>query len=187
MEVWIGSRGSGFSLIRKSSSWTCVPDPCNKAPGLLILLHDRYANSKHAYTFPRVSAMLGDGKTSYDHDRDNEGSEIGGCSENFRRRGDVPTKARLIYVKGRALQVCPSPSRPMPFPPTRQNIATNMITASLNCKPKSRTSGKSVLKRTWIFRKALILGSQLLPEMLATITSWSHSSLYGILAAHRMT
>ncbi|UOH83656.1 hypothetical protein LQV05_006390 [Cryptococcus neoformans] len=66
---------------------------------------DTYANSKHAYTFPRVSAMLGDGKTSYDHDRDNEGNEIGGCSENFRRRGDVPTKARLTYVKGRALQL----------------------------------------------------------------------------------
>ncbi|KIR33941.1 lectin, mannose-binding 2 [Cryptococcus deuterogattii 99/473] len=69
------------------------------------IFFDTYANSKHAYTFPRVSAMLGDGKTSYDHDRDNEGNEIGGCSENFRRRGDVPTKARLTYVKGRALQL----------------------------------------------------------------------------------
>lgn len=109
MEVWIGSRGLVFSLIRRSSLWTCVPDSYNKTPGLLILLHDdSYANSKHAYTFPRVSAMLGDGKTSYDHDRDNEANEIGGCSENFRRRGDVPTKARLTYVKGRALQVCPS-------------------------------------------------------------------------------
>lgn len=147
--------------------------------GLLILLHgNSYANSKHAYTFPRVSAMLGDGKTSYDHDRDNEGNEIGGCSENFRRRGDVPTKARLTYVKGRALQVCPSlmSSHTMPFPQVRQDIATNMATTSLNYKPKSRTNGKSALKRTSISQKTLISASQLLPETSVTITSWSHFS-----------
>jgi hypothetical protein len=48
--------------------------------------------------------MLGDGKTSYDHDHDNAANEIAGCSENFRRR-DIPTKARLSYIKGKVLQV----------------------------------------------------------------------------------
>lgn len=48
--------------------------------------------------------MLGDGKTSYDHEHDNAANEIAGCSENFRRR-DIPTKARLSYIKGKVLQV----------------------------------------------------------------------------------
>ncbi|WVO18712.1 hypothetical protein L204_106432 [Cryptococcus depauperatus] len=71
----------------------------------LGVFFDTYANSKHGYTFPRVSAMRGDGRTSYNHDNDNEEGEIAGCSENFRRRGDVPTKARLTYIKGKVLQL----------------------------------------------------------------------------------
>jgi mannose-binding lectin 2 len=68
------------------------------------LSHRSYANSRHSYQWPRVTAMLGDGKTSYDHDHDNAANEIAGCSENFRRR-DIPTKARLSYIKGKVLQV----------------------------------------------------------------------------------
>ncbi|WVQ84880.1 hypothetical protein IAT38_007043 [Cryptococcus sp. DSM 104549] len=71
----------------------------------LGVFFDTYANSKHGYSWPRVSAMLGDGKTAYDHDHDNEGNELAGCSENFRRRNDVPTKARLTYIKGKMLQL----------------------------------------------------------------------------------
>jgi len=48
--------------------------------------------------------MLGDGKTAYDNAHDNAANEIAACSENFRRR-DIPTKARLTYVKGRMLQL----------------------------------------------------------------------------------
>ena len=39
-----------------------------------------YANSKHTYSWPRISAMSGDGKTQYDHDHDNESHELAGCS-----------------------------------------------------------------------------------------------------------
>ncbi|WRT70385.1 uncharacterized protein IL334_007383 [Kwoniella shivajii] len=71
----------------------------------LGLFFDTYSNSRHSYQWPRVTAMLGDGKTQYDHDHDNEAHELAGCSENFRRRGDTPTKVRLTYVKGKMLQV----------------------------------------------------------------------------------
>jgi hypothetical protein len=40
----------------------------------------RYANSRHAYSWPRITAMMGDGLTKYDHDHDNEANEIAGCS-----------------------------------------------------------------------------------------------------------
>ncbi|ORY26667.1 putative lectin [Naematelia encephala] len=70
----------------------------------LGIFFDTYANSRHAYQWPRVTAMLGDGKTAYDHDHDNAEHELAGCSENFRRR-DVPTKARLTYIKGKMLQL----------------------------------------------------------------------------------
>lgn len=43
----------------------------------------RYANSRHAYSWPRITAMMGDGKTKYDHDHDNEANEIAGCSVSF--------------------------------------------------------------------------------------------------------
>ncbi|WWC71850.1 uncharacterized protein I206_105809 [Kwoniella pini CBS 10737] len=71
----------------------------------LGIFFDTYSNSRHSYQWPRVTAMLGDGKTQYDHDHDNEAHEIAGCSHNFRRQGDTPTKARLTYVKGKLLQL----------------------------------------------------------------------------------
>jgi hypothetical protein len=40
----------------------------------------RYANSRHAYQWPRVTAMMGDGKTTYDHDHDNAANELAACS-----------------------------------------------------------------------------------------------------------
>ncbi|WVF73171.1 hypothetical protein IAT40_007990 [Kwoniella sp. CBS 6097] len=71
----------------------------------LGIFFDTYSNARHSYQWPRVTAMLGDGRTSYDHEHDNEAHEIGGCSENFRRRGEVPTKARLTYIKGKKFQL----------------------------------------------------------------------------------
>lgn len=43
-------------------------------------LIDRYANTKHTYSWPRITAMNGDGKTKYDHDHDNDGHELAACS-----------------------------------------------------------------------------------------------------------
>jgi len=71
--------------------------------GLGVFL-DTYANSRHSYSFPRVNAMLGDGKTSYDQERDNERTSIGACSANYRRT-NVATKLRITYVKDTYLNV----------------------------------------------------------------------------------
>ena len=37
--------------------------------------------------------MMGDGKTSYDHDHDNEQGEIAGCSVSLSRRSFLPSTA----------------------------------------------------------------------------------------------
>jgi hypothetical protein len=42
-----------------------------------------YANSRHSYAFPRITAMLGDGKTEYDQANDGEANSIGACSVGF--------------------------------------------------------------------------------------------------------
>ncbi|RSH87777.1 uncharacterized protein EHS24_000293 [Apiotrichum porosum] len=70
----------------------------------LGIFFDTYSNSRHSYTFPRITAMMGDGKTQYDLAGDNAKTEVGACSENFRRR-DVATKARITYVKNHGLQL----------------------------------------------------------------------------------
>lgn len=39
-----------------------------------------YSNGKHSYAFPRVMAMLGDGKTKYDQANDGDVNSIAACS-----------------------------------------------------------------------------------------------------------
>ncbi|THG97830.1 hypothetical protein EW026_g4247 [Hermanssonia centrifuga] len=70
----------------------------------LGLFLDTYANSRHAYSFPRVIGMLGDGKTSYDVGGDGEKTQIGACSANFRRT-NVATKLKITYIKDESLNV----------------------------------------------------------------------------------
>ncbi|KAF8608084.1 concanavalin A-like lectin/glucanase [Ceratobasidium sp. AG-I] len=71
--------------------------------GLGIFI-DTYANSRHAYSFPRVMAMLGDGKTSYDVGTDGSKTELAACSANVRKT-DIATKLRLTYFKGEYLNL----------------------------------------------------------------------------------
>jgi mannose-binding lectin 2 len=72
--------------------------------GLGIFL-DTYANSRqHTYSFPRIVAILGDGKTKYNHANDGDDQAIGACSANFRRT-NVATKLKLTYVKDGFLDV----------------------------------------------------------------------------------
>ncbi|KAG9312132.1 legume-like lectin family-domain-containing protein [Chiua virens] len=75
----------------------------DKFDGLGIFI-DTYANSRHAFGFPRVVAMLGDGKTAYDQDNDGEANSIGACSANVRRT-NVITKLRITYIKDGYLDV----------------------------------------------------------------------------------
>ncbi|TFK74705.1 hypothetical protein BDN72DRAFT_833239 [Pluteus cervinus] len=71
--------------------------------GLGIFL-DTYANSRHTYSFPRIGAMLGDGKTSYDVGSDGDAQMLGGCSANFRRT-NVATKLKITYLKEKSLDI----------------------------------------------------------------------------------
>ncbi|KAJ3508412.1 hypothetical protein NLJ89_g5768 [Agrocybe chaxingu] len=65
--------------------------------GLGIFL-DTYANARHTYAFPRIVAVLGDGKTKYDYASDGDTQAIGACSANFRRT-NVATKLKVTYVR----------------------------------------------------------------------------------------
>ncbi|KAF9243190.1 concanavalin A-like lectin/glucanase domain-containing protein [Melanogaster broomeanus] len=71
----------------------------DKFEGLGIFL-DTYANSRHAYGFPRIVAMLGDGQTPYDQDNDGEGTRLA-----MVRRTNVITKLKITYVKDTYLDV----------------------------------------------------------------------------------
>ncbi|KAI0669592.1 legume-like lectin [Trametes maxima] len=75
----------------------------DKFEGLGVFL-DTYANSRHPYAFPRITAMLGDGKTSYDQEHDGEANSIGACSANFRRT-NVATKLKITYLREQYLNV----------------------------------------------------------------------------------
>ncbi|CED84961.1 Lectin VIP36, involved in the transport of glycoproteins carrying high mannose-type glycans [Phaffia rhodozyma] len=70
----------------------------------LGVFFDTYANTRHSYTFPRVTAMMGDGRKSYDAGTDGAQNELAGCSANYRRT-EVPTKARLTYIRGHHLEL----------------------------------------------------------------------------------
>jgi len=71
---------------------------------VLGIFIDTYQNAPHAYAFPRISAMLGDGKTSFDVGNDGHEQSIGGCSANIRRT-NVATKLKITYVKNNFLDV----------------------------------------------------------------------------------
>ncbi|KAG6872511.1 hypothetical protein C0995_009201 [Termitomyces sp. Mi166 len=62
----------------------------------------RYANGRHSYSFPRITAMLGDGKMSYDQANDGDANSIGACSANFRRT-NIATKLKITYIKSKFL------------------------------------------------------------------------------------
>lgn len=51
----------------------------DKFEGLGIFF-DTYKNGRPSTTFPYVMAMMGDGKTPYDADKDGKDNEIAGCS-----------------------------------------------------------------------------------------------------------
>ncbi|GAA5926823.1 hypothetical protein JCM3775_007049 [Rhodotorula graminis] len=70
----------------------------------LGIFFDTYANSRHAYSFPRIYGILNDGKKSYEVGKDGQGQELGACSIDFRRT-DVTAKARLTYIKGKLLEL----------------------------------------------------------------------------------
>ena len=68
---------------------TCVSYPHSSPKIRLIFVQrvgstmNRYANSDHDYSFPRISVTLGDGATPYDYGDDGEPNNLDGCSVGF--------------------------------------------------------------------------------------------------------
>jgi mannose-binding lectin 2 len=72
--------------------------------GIGIFL-DTYKNDLESdYPFPRIVAMQGDGKTSYDVGKDGVPTMIGECTADYRRT-NIGTKLKVIYVKDKVLDV----------------------------------------------------------------------------------
>ncbi|KAF7782795.1 hypothetical protein Agabi119p4_2171 [Agaricus bisporus var. burnettii] len=71
--------------------------------GLAVVV-DTYSNSRHSYSFPRISGFIFDGNQSYNVATDGDGQSVGGCSANIRRT-NVATKIKVTYVKGSFLDV----------------------------------------------------------------------------------
>lgn len=65
---------------------------------------DTYMNGNTEHYFPYVMLMLGDGKTSYDHDNDGKLTEKGGCQAEIRGK-DTVTKAKLTYYRDNMLEL----------------------------------------------------------------------------------
>jgi len=80
----------------------------------------RYANARHAYSFPRISGFLFDGSSTYDFGNDGDGQAAGACtvgcflatirySDWLRqanvRRTNMATKLKVTYIKGEYLDV----------------------------------------------------------------------------------
>ncbi|KDN48177.1 concanavalin A-like lectin/glucanase [Tilletiaria anomala UBC 951] len=68
------------------------------------IIFDTYANTRHAYSFPRVMAVSGNGIDAYVTAQDGANLEVGGCSVDIRRAA-VATKAKLTYVKSAYLEL----------------------------------------------------------------------------------
>ncbi|GHJ86095.1 hypothetical protein NliqN6_2497 [Naganishia liquefaciens] len=105
VEVEFKINGKGHSLFGDGLALWLTKDRVQPGPvfgsvdyftGLAVFM-DTYANSRHSYSFPRVTAMMGDGRTAYDHDHDNEKTELAACSVDVRRR-EIGTKLRLTYL-----------------------------------------------------------------------------------------
>ncbi|KAJ3012422.1 hypothetical protein HKX48_006291 [Thoreauomyces humboldtii] len=89
--------GLAFWYTKQKDTEGPVFGSMDKFEGLGVFF-DTYANARHRNSFPRINAMLGDGKTSYDHDHDGVAGEIGACEVDFRMQ-EAPTWARIKYVR----------------------------------------------------------------------------------------
>ncbi|OLL24655.1 L-type lectin-like domain-containing protein [Neolecta irregularis DAH-3] len=100
-----GVSGDGFAMwITKERA---VQGPVfgfiDKFEGLGIFF-DTYKNSRPGQ-FPLVTAMLGDGMTSYDNAHDGMANDIGSCTARGIRGANIPTKAKLTYYKDNYLEL----------------------------------------------------------------------------------
>ncbi|KAI5289206.1 hypothetical protein KEM55_008877 [Ascosphaera atra] len=90
--------GMAFWLTKERATTGPVFGSQDKFEGLGIFI-DTYKNGRPSTTFPYVMAMIGDGQTPYDQDKDGLANEIAGCPARGIRGTAEPVKARLTYFK----------------------------------------------------------------------------------------
>ncbi|KAI5465599.1 concanavalin A-like lectin/glucanase domain-containing protein [Mariannaea sp. PMI_226] len=98
--------GDGFAMWitrQRAQSGTVFGGPDN-FEGLGVFI-DTYKNNRPGVVFPYISAMVGDGKTSYDKAHDGKSTELAGCSARGIRHANVPTKLRLTYFQDKQLKL----------------------------------------------------------------------------------
>lgn len=98
--------GDGFAMwvTRQRGQPGPVFGHADNFEGLGIFV-DTYKNNRPGVVFPYVSAMFGDGKTSYDKGTDGKSTELAGCSARGIRHASVPTKLRLTYFQEKQLKL----------------------------------------------------------------------------------
>jgi len=99
--------GDGFAMWAIQETYE--PGPVfgsrNEFTGLGVFF-DTFENARHRYSFPYIMGMLGDGKTTYNHNSDGDDTKIGGCEASF--VSNTPSeisKARVTYIQNQLLQV----------------------------------------------------------------------------------
>lgn len=98
--------GDGFAMWitrQRAQSGTVFGGP-DKFEGLGIFV-DTYKNNRPGVVFPYVSAMVGDGQTTYDKAHDGKSTELAGCSARGIRHANIPTKMRLTYFQDKQLKL----------------------------------------------------------------------------------
>ncbi|KAH7162447.1 concanavalin A-like lectin/glucanase domain-containing protein [Dactylonectria estremocensis] len=98
--------GDGFAMWitrQRAQAGTVFGGP-DKFEGLGIFV-DTYKNNRPGVVFPYVSAMFGDGQTSYDKAHDGKSTELAGCSARGIRHASIPTKLRLTYFQDKQLKL----------------------------------------------------------------------------------
>ncbi|KAG8964302.1 hypothetical protein FRC05_003852 [Tulasnella sp. 425] len=95
--------GMAIWLTKSRAEYGPVFGSKDKFEGVGIFL-DTYANTRHSYSFPRIMAMIGDGRTEYDLGGDGEKNSAGACSASI-RRNDIKTMLRIRYKKDKSLEV----------------------------------------------------------------------------------
>jgi mannose-binding lectin 2 len=98
--------GDGFAMwvTRQRGQQGDVFGHADKFEGLGVFV-DTYKNNRPGVVFPYVSAMFGDGQTSYDKLHDGKGTELAGCSARGIRHANVPTRMRLTYFQEKQLKL----------------------------------------------------------------------------------
>ena len=74
---------------------------------MTCLNNRRFANSQHAYGFPRITGVVLDGKTDYDYGNDGDSQAIGACTVRAYSVPDLPLAKSVFLRQTSVVQMSP--------------------------------------------------------------------------------